>query len=381
MCLKEVSQLRLAILRMWTKDNSRQCNKPIDCHFAAVTAVFLKVGKCTSLGGAAEDSNAYRLATCVWAAGIMTAFMHVRGMQSDDLCMHVMVCTTLLWKRCIPDLDCMHNGRDVPRSDSGVNRGYVCAVSVFFGDTGGIRKGGDAREVAALFPKGSMWAWAFRGMAAFLGKRRSEWDGKVLEQWKKIGELKGATCKAGTVSAAKWMGQQIVKVMVEWHGMPASKVPPDVLVECQVKVPQPGEAEKYEAERLAEANRKKAENARKAAERKADKNHKDDVGDRSGEKTKGRKETSASKRSREGDSDVGKNKRSKGLHNSSAGDGKGSAASSLGEVKGRGAGATEQPASAPAGASPEERTPCQASMVRQGTGEHRLCTMSGVAGS
>lgn len=141
-----------------------------------------------------------------------------------------------------------------------------CAVSVLYGDTGSRRKAADAAEVVDLLPPGSMWAWAVKGIAAFHGKLGASASKKVKAMWGKIEALKGADCQPGTVAAARWMGERIVKEMAECGGLPHEDIPEDVVQQCQVVRPQPGDVERLEAALAEEIRMEKAEKAaRKAA--------------------------------------------------------------------------------------------------------------------
>lgn len=90
-CLKDVRDLRLKICKQWKKGAGFVSTMPVSCHFAAVTEEFMKVARDTSLGGAQVDSNAYKLALCVWVAAVLTALLHVRG--KDSFIMVQLLCT------------------------------------------------------------------------------------------------------------------------------------------------------------------------------------------------------------------------------------------------------------------------------------------------
>lgn len=271
-CLVDVTRLRLAILRVWTNGRAQLCHKPIDCHAAAVTVEFFKVAKTTGLGGATEHSDSHAVAVTVWLASVLTTLLHVRGVIPGNtrvVCFdadvrrisNAMICilTPSGGTRCLVVPVCsvkryQSDGKDV-----------VCvrAVCILCGGTGSRRKCTDAAELAELLPPGNVWVWALKGVAAYHGKPGTSVSKTVQAMWEKIVALKGADCEAGTVAAALWMAERIVKVMVESGVLSHEDIPEHILVQCKVDKPDEGEMDKFKAAINEEEKREKAAKAAK----------------------------------------------------------------------------------------------------------------------
>lgn len=236
----------------------------------------------------------------------------------------------------------------------------VCAVTIFYGDTGRARVASDAEEIGRILPQGTMWAWAFKGMATQYGNRRNTWDPKIQAGWDRIVKMKGAKCEAGTVSAALWMGRAIVKLMTECGALKHGDMEDAVIQECQVKVPAPGAGARLEEQLRAAAKKKKADRTLAKPKTRAESAKTKKQGSGSGAGGQG----TGTKRGREGEADgnsegdgQGPSKRKPGDRGTSSGDETTKPAKTGGSGAGSGGDGRGDDAARPTPAAPETRTP------------------------
>lgn len=92
----------------------------------------------------------------------------------------------------------------------------------------------DAAELGEVAPAGTMWAWAFKSIAAINRRSWASHRQGVQEGWGNILVLKDAECAAGTFASALWMGREIIRLACMYEVVDLEEVPDEVSQECCV---------------------------------------------------------------------------------------------------------------------------------------------------
>lgn len=109
------------------------------------------------------------------------------------------------------------------------------AGRVFYGDGHRGRMATDAMAMGRIVHEDSMWAWAFKAIAALNDRPWATYRKGVREGWNALQGMTGADCNAGTFGAALWMGKALVRLACRYEVIPCEDVPLGVREECGVQ--------------------------------------------------------------------------------------------------------------------------------------------------
>lgn len=105
---------------------------------------------------------------------------------------------------------------------------------MFYGDGHRVRMATDAQALGKMVPQDSMWAWAFKALAALNDRPWATYRTGVREGWNDVQAMKEAECTSGTFSAALWMGKALVRLACRYEVIELDDVPVTVRTECEV---------------------------------------------------------------------------------------------------------------------------------------------------